>query len=112
MRQYAFPIPFHCIQVLTDRRNSDIYLCDMVVGLTVMLPVSAAHVVPLVMADECPSPLKCRDTPKKYGGCGTANATPKYDDIAPELPIQSSLQVRNLGINNSRQRMNGLDSIV
>jgi hypothetical protein len=84
----------------------------MVVGLSVMLPVSAAHVVPLIMADECPSPLKSRDTPKKYGGCGTANATPKYGDIALDLPIQSSLQVRNLGIKNSRRGMNGLDSIV
>jgi hypothetical protein len=83
----------------------------MVVGVSVMLPVTAAHVVPLVMADECPSPLKSRDTPKKYGGCGTANATPKYGDIALELPTQSSLQVKNLNISNSCQRMNGLDSI-
>ena len=103
---------FHCIQVPADRTNSHIYLCDMVVGLSVMLPFSAAHVVPLTMADECPSPLKSRDTPKKYGACGTANATPKYGDIALDLPIQSSLQVRNLGINNLRRRTNGLDSIV
>ena len=74
----------------------------MVVGLSVLLPVSAAHVVPLVMADECPSPLKSRDTHKKYGGCGTTNATPKYGDNALELSIKSSVQVKNLRNKNSR----------
>ena len=67
----------------------------MVKAVSAMLPVSSVHVVPLIAADEIPSPLESRGIPKKYDYRGTASTTPKYGDILHGLTVQSTPQVKN-----------------
>ena len=72
----------------------------MVEGVFVMLPVPSVHVVPFVIADECPLSLKnSGNIPKKKENRGTASAMPKYGDNEQGLPVQSTQLVSIFGNN-------------